>query len=93
MFSMHPTCTVEGEGPPSFYNGLHNFWMITNYLYSINLQTKFCGRKRASIFIAPCDIKNWKDQVETDPSKLVGDDVMVHLAGLQQFYFYQKLLE
>ena len=43
------------------------------------------GKKRASIFMALSDIKNWKGKVETDPANLVGDTVMVHLSGKLNF--------
>jgi len=43
------------------------------------------GKKRANIFMALSDIKNWKGKMETDPAKLVGDTVIVHLSGKFNF--------
>ena len=51
------------------------------------------GKKRASIFMALSDIKNWKGKMETDPAKLVGDTVMVHLSGKSIFSFIVNKLD
>lgn len=48
----------------------------------LEVQTIYCGRNRTPIYMAPSDIKNWTDQKsQPDPSELVGEYVMVHLAG------------